>query len=214
MSATKSNTPYCSVCFAAGKKVAEYTSHYVRDARGGKTICPTILSQQCNYCKKPGHTPSCCPALAGKYVKNYKPTSAPAPTRTEVPVPTPAPTPAPVKKNKNQTYMLRMATLIEEEEQAEEQAEQRKEQAEQQKQQAEQQKQQAEATRLKQLNENFPTIHRNTSTIISTPLNTTSKKGSWATMAAKPAIIPAPIPAPMQDEDYFARPNDSSTSWF
>ena len=118
MSATKSNTPYCSVCFAAGKKVAEYTSHYVRDARGGKTICPTILSQQCNYCKKPGHTPSCCPALAGKYVKNYKPTSAPAPTRTEVPVPTPAPTPAPVKKNKNQTYMLRMATLIEEEEQA------------------------------------------------------------------------------------------------
>ena len=219
----KSSTPYCAVCFAAGKKLAEYTSHYVRDAPGGKTICPTVLNQQCNYCKKTGHTPSCCPALAGKYVKNYKQaTSAavpvPAQVQAPVPVPAPAPVPVPVKKNKNQTYMLRMATLIEEEEQAEErkeQEEQRKEQEQERKVQEQQRKEQAEAMRLKNLNENFPTIRHT-----SVQMTPSSKKGaSWATMAAKPPVQAMPAPAPVmplppQDDDYFARPKDESNSWF
>lgn len=58
---------FCKVCYDAGKK--EYTSHYVRDRIGGKVVCPTLLSQQCKYCKKHGHTPSQCPALEGKYKK-------------------------------------------------------------------------------------------------------------------------------------------------
>jgi hypothetical protein len=58
---------FCKVCYDAKKK--DYTSHYVRDRVGGKVVCPTLLSQQCKYCKKHGHTPSQCPALEGKYKK-------------------------------------------------------------------------------------------------------------------------------------------------
>jgi hypothetical protein len=31
-------------------------------------VCPTILNQQCKYCKKNGHTPKHCPELKGKYM--------------------------------------------------------------------------------------------------------------------------------------------------
>ena len=58
--------PFCKVCHDAGKTVAEYSTHYVRESRGGAVVCPTILNQQCNYCKKHGHTPSHCPALQAK----------------------------------------------------------------------------------------------------------------------------------------------------
>lgn len=101
--------------------------------------------------------------------------------------------------------MLRMATLIEEEEQAEER-----------KVQEQQRKEQAEAMRLKNLNENFPTIRH---TSVHTSLSTTKKGASWATMAAKPPAQAMPAPAPVmplppQDDDYFARPKDESNSWF
>jgi hypothetical protein len=65
----QSTKPYCKVCFDAGKSTAEYTSHYVRDRPGGVVVCPTLLTQCCKYCKKPGHTPSQCPELEGKYQK-------------------------------------------------------------------------------------------------------------------------------------------------
>ena len=58
--------PFCKVCHDAGKTVAEYSTHYVRESRGGAVVCPTILNQKCNYCKKHGHTPSHCPALQAK----------------------------------------------------------------------------------------------------------------------------------------------------
>ena len=58
---------FCKVCYDAKKK--DYTSHYVRDRIGGKVVCPTLLKQQCKYCKKHGHTPSQCPELKGKYKK-------------------------------------------------------------------------------------------------------------------------------------------------
>ena len=61
--------PFCKVCHDAGKTVAEYSTHYVRESRGGAVVCPTILNQQCNYCKKHGHTPSHCPALQAKQVQ-------------------------------------------------------------------------------------------------------------------------------------------------
>ena len=61
--------PFCKVCHDAGKTVAEYSTHYVRESRGGAVVCPTILNQQCNYCKKHGHTPSHCPELQAKQVQ-------------------------------------------------------------------------------------------------------------------------------------------------
>lgn len=64
--------PFCKVCHDAGKTVAEYSTHYVRESRGGAVVCPTILNQQCNYCKKHGHTPSHCPALQAKQAHEAK----------------------------------------------------------------------------------------------------------------------------------------------
>ena len=69
-STKQGNKPFCKVCFDAGKTIAEYSTHYVRDQPGGVVICPTILTQQCNYCKKNGHTPKHCPELEGKYNKH------------------------------------------------------------------------------------------------------------------------------------------------
>jgi hypothetical protein len=59
--------PFCKVCFDAGKPIAEYSTHYVRNQPGGVVVCPTILNQQCKYCKKNGHTPKQCPKLEGRY---------------------------------------------------------------------------------------------------------------------------------------------------
>ena len=54
---------FCKVCKDAGKKETVYTSHWVRDAAGptGKIVCPTLLTQECRYCKEKGHTPKHCP---------------------------------------------------------------------------------------------------------------------------------------------------------
>lgn len=54
--------PFCKVCCDAGKSEEEYTSHYVRD-RDGKTVCPTLLNQECRYCFQRGHTVKFCDVL-------------------------------------------------------------------------------------------------------------------------------------------------------
>jgi hypothetical protein len=82
---------FCKVCYDAGKSSTAYSSHYVRDNIGGKVICPTILSQHCNYCKQIGHTPSYCPALEGKYKKNKAPLQKRAARLCESPPPGPMP---------------------------------------------------------------------------------------------------------------------------
>lgn len=60
--------PYCKVCHDAGKPESEYTSHWVRSLpdRTGKTTvtCPTLLSTECRYCYKQGHTAKFCPVIA------------------------------------------------------------------------------------------------------------------------------------------------------
>lgn len=62
-----SKKPYCKVCFDAGKPESEYTSHWVRSLpdRYGKTtvVCPTLLSTECRFCYKLGHTAKFCPVL-------------------------------------------------------------------------------------------------------------------------------------------------------
>lgn len=60
--------PHCKVCQDAGKPESEYTSHWVRtlpDRNGNTTVtCPTLLSNECRYCFKLGHTAKFCPVLA------------------------------------------------------------------------------------------------------------------------------------------------------
>lgn len=60
--------PYCKVCHDAGKPESEYTSHWVRSLpdRTGKTTvtCPILLSTECRYCYKLGHTTKFCPVIA------------------------------------------------------------------------------------------------------------------------------------------------------
>lgn len=49
--------PYCQVCHHAGK--SDYNKHGLKD-NNGKTICPYLLSLQCNICKAFGHTQKHC----------------------------------------------------------------------------------------------------------------------------------------------------------
>jgi hypothetical protein len=59
--------PYCKVCHDAGKPESEYTNHWVKSLpdRTGKTTvtCPTLLSNECRYCYKAGHTAKFCPVI-------------------------------------------------------------------------------------------------------------------------------------------------------
>ena len=61
-------TPFCKVCYDAGRPKEEYQSHYVKDRPGphGKVVCPFLLNQECSYCHKKGHTPKQCPEVAAK----------------------------------------------------------------------------------------------------------------------------------------------------
>lgn len=52
----------CKVCQDAGKPENVYSTHYVKDLNGNIT-CPTLLSQECRYCHKKGHTTSHCSTL-------------------------------------------------------------------------------------------------------------------------------------------------------
>ncbi len=59
-------TPFCKVCFDA--KRPGYDAHFLK-ADGlstGNVVCPYLLSLECKYCKKPGHTVSYCDVLASK----------------------------------------------------------------------------------------------------------------------------------------------------
>ena len=60
--------PYCKVCHDAGKSIEEYSSHFVKSEPGpnGKVVCPTLLSLECRYCYKNGHSAGYCPILADK----------------------------------------------------------------------------------------------------------------------------------------------------
>ena len=57
--------PFCNMCFKTGKSEQEYTSHWLRDRAGpgGVVVCPYLLSVECRYCRRKGHTISHCPVL-------------------------------------------------------------------------------------------------------------------------------------------------------
>ena len=54
--------PCCKVCKDAGKSESEYGSHWPKDSNG-KTVCPTLLAQDCRYCGEAGHTVKYCQKL-------------------------------------------------------------------------------------------------------------------------------------------------------
>ena len=59
---TNVNKP-CSFCQNAGKPESECTNHKFKDINGNVT-CPTLLSTECRYCFKLGHTVKYCNVLA------------------------------------------------------------------------------------------------------------------------------------------------------
>jgi hypothetical protein len=65
---TNTKKPFCKVCQDTGKPESVYTSHWVRslpDRSGNTTIvCPTLLSTECKYCFKIGHTIKFCSLIA------------------------------------------------------------------------------------------------------------------------------------------------------
>lgn len=61
--------PFCKVCKDSGKSEAVFTSHTVKDSHG-KTICPTLLKQNCKKCGKPGHTINYCASKEWKKPAN------------------------------------------------------------------------------------------------------------------------------------------------
>lgn len=62
---------YCKICHDMGKSESEYRSHFTRETKdpNSKILCPTLLSMECRYCFKKGHTVKYC-ALAKKNEKN------------------------------------------------------------------------------------------------------------------------------------------------
>jgi hypothetical protein len=62
MNRSNSNNCYCKVCHDAKKPETVYKSHFVKN-KEGVVVCPTLLSQECKYCFKSGHTVKYCPIL-------------------------------------------------------------------------------------------------------------------------------------------------------
>jgi hypothetical protein len=58
---SSNNVLSCKVCMDANKPKSVYTSHRVK--QNGVVVCPTLLSQECKYCHKKGHTVKFCSAL-------------------------------------------------------------------------------------------------------------------------------------------------------
>jgi hypothetical protein len=61
----------CKVCRDAGKDENVYTGHMTRDLTG-TVVCPTLLEQECRYCREKGHTPKFCPVLHDKEKRSAK----------------------------------------------------------------------------------------------------------------------------------------------
>ena len=65
---SSNKTPFCGVCYKAGKAKDVYTNHWTRASSDpkSKVTCPTILNTVCKYCKEKGHTMKYCRMLNDK----------------------------------------------------------------------------------------------------------------------------------------------------
>ena len=61
MSSNNNNVLSCKVCMDANKPKSVYSTHRVK--QNGVVVCPTLLSQECKYCHKKGHTVKFCSVL-------------------------------------------------------------------------------------------------------------------------------------------------------
>ena len=71
---------FCKVCQDAGKSLAEYTSHNVRETQSpsSRVTCPTLLAQECRFCFNKGHSLKYCPQIKNKEAgAASRPVSAP-----------------------------------------------------------------------------------------------------------------------------------------
>ena len=101
---TNTKKPFCKVCFDAGKDSA----HPLRNA-AGQTVCPYLLSLNCNNCRKTGHTV--------KYCTSPKRINTPSSTRTPMPKQEPAKQEPPKQeKPKQKTHFEVFTQLMAEEE--------------------------------------------------------------------------------------------------
>lgn len=68
MMSSSKKTPFCGVCYKAGKPKDVYTNHWTRESPDpkSKVTCPTILNTVCKYCKEKGHTMKYCRMLNNK----------------------------------------------------------------------------------------------------------------------------------------------------
>lgn len=59
---------YCKVCHDSGKPESEYRSHSTRETRdpNSRITCPILLSIECRFCHKNGHTVKYCTVLKDK----------------------------------------------------------------------------------------------------------------------------------------------------
>lgn len=69
---SSNKTPFCGVCYKAGKATDVYTNHWTRASPDpkSKVTCPTILNTVCKYCKEKGHTMKYCRMLNNKKSRN------------------------------------------------------------------------------------------------------------------------------------------------
>jgi len=68
---TPVQTPCCKVCKDAGKDESIFATHWAKDSIGN-VICPTLLEQECRWCKEKGHTVKYCKKLAKKNEDDQK----------------------------------------------------------------------------------------------------------------------------------------------
>ena len=82
MSKIVKQTKCCKVCVDAGKVESIYSSHWVKD-NNGVVICPTLLSQDCRYCRLPGHTITHCSLYSKRNEMNSAVTKLTAQLKTK-----------------------------------------------------------------------------------------------------------------------------------
>lgn len=87
MSLSKQNAKpkYCKVCHDTGKDEKTYTSHYVRENPDptSRIVCPTLLSMECKYCFKKGHTVKFCKVIKNRSYKQQQVASKPPASETK-----------------------------------------------------------------------------------------------------------------------------------
>jgi len=84
-STKRDNRPFCATCKNAGLSEKEYRGHYTKSNPGptGVVICATILSFECGYCHKRGHTTKHCDLITYKNAGSKPETKAVATKATK-----------------------------------------------------------------------------------------------------------------------------------